>query len=1037
MKKLATVIVLTVMTTLSFAQEHPATVKEYQKTYTTYPFSDPNPIPLLTAVYPYHRFDGFTNTPVQKAWKVVELENDFIRLLILPEIGGKIWTAIDKSTNKPFLYDNGVIKFRDIAMRGPWTSGGLEANYGIVGHTPNCATPVDYTTQKNADGSVSCFIGVLEMLSRSYWRMEINLPANKAYFTTRSFWYNASPLEQPYYHWMNAGLKAAGNLEFIYPGNKYIGHEGEYASWPVNSAGKKIAFYEENNFGGYKSYHVFGKYAEFSGAYWHKDEMGMVRYAARENKAGTKIWIWGLSQQGMIWEKLLSDKDGQYVELQSGRLFNQNAERSSLTPFKHISFAPYATDSWTEFWYPVGATHGIVKANELGALNLQQQNGFVQIRFSPVQSFTDSLQVLMGDKLLYNKKVQFSTMKTFVDSFPLANSNAILTARFTAHEFNYNSNPAADDLARPTDAPANFNFNTAYGRYIKGTEAMAMKNFSSAEENLLASLAMDDNFLPALVQLAELYYRNMRYAEALELVRKALSIDTHHGAANYIYGLVNEALGYMVDAKDGFALAILTTPYRSAAYTRLSRLTLKENNIQKALSLAEQALTYNNYNMDAAQLKVICNRLLKNEPAAGAALASIKQLDPLNHFAAIETYLNNSSAENSSAVRKLIVNEMPEQSYLETGIWYASIGLQKDALKVFDLSPDCAEIAYWKAYLGNTPLNMENIDCRLSFPFRSETGLVLETLLKQNEHWKLKYQLALLYKDRNRIKEAKELLNSCANTPDFAPFFATRAAICLGDDSQKTLADYQQAITIDKGWRYQKLLAQFYLNQHQPQNALPMMQQYYAAHSTDYIMGMLYAKTLLLNKKYAETDAVLSKIQIIPFEGATDGRELYRETKLMQAIDQLKNRNYKKALSFIAGSKIWPENLGVGKPYEADIDYRLEHWLNYYCNEKLGKKTANEKLLNEIVAFNPRVDNTITNFQPANELVTAWALKALNTPEKSTAWLNQQAAAFPGNTSIAWAKAIYEGTAYDATAVLEKDANARVLAAFLSLIQPR
>jgi hypothetical protein len=107
------------------------------------------------------------DVPVNKEWKVVELENDFIRVMILPEIGGKIWGAWEKSSGRPFLYYNQVVKFRDVAMRGPWTSGGIEANYGIIGHTPNCATPVDYVTEKKSDGSVSCYIGTLDLLTQT------------------------------------------------------------------------------------------------------------------------------------------------------------------------------------------------------------------------------------------------------------------------------------------------------------------------------------------------------------------------------------------------------------------------------------------------------------------------------------------------------------------------------------------------------------------------------------------------------------------------------------------------------------------------------------------------------------------------------------------------------------------------------------------------------------------------------------------------------------------------------------------------------
>jgi tetratricopeptide (TPR) repeat protein len=1032
-KIIAVLLLAVVISGKCISQVHPSTVKEYQKTYTTYPFSDPSPIPLLTEVYPYFRFDGFTTTATQKSWKVVELENDYLKLLILPEIGGKIWTAIEKSTNRPFLYDNKVIKFRDIAMRGPWTSGGLEANYGIIGHTPNCATPVDYYIEKKDDGSVSCFIGVLELLSRSYWRMEINLPADKAYFTTRSFWYNATPVEQPYFHWMNAGLKAAGDLEFIYPGNKYLGHEGEYAEWPVNKKGKKISFYEENNFGGYKSYHVFGKYSEFSGAYWHKDELGMVRYGARDNKAGSKIWIWGLSRQGMIWEKLLTDNDGQYVELQSGRMFNQNSPRSSYTPFKHISFAPYATDTWTEYWYPVLATKGMVKATDLGAMNLYVEDGWLKIRFSPVQEFSDTLKIMENDQLIYSKNIHLKTLQPFADSIQYNSSATAITASLKGHSFNYNSNPESEVLGRPTDAPVNFDYKSVYGSFVMGTEAMAQKNYPLAEENLTKSIRMDSNYLPALVQLSQLYYRNLRFREALALSKRALSINTHEGSANYYYGLINAALGNMVDAKDGFALATLTSEYRSAAYTELSRLFLKENNTTVAIQYAEKALVGNSYNMDALQLLALSYRLEGNKVTALETIKAIQALDPMNHFAVTETYLANPSQENKAAVSALIRNEMPAESYLERAIWYYNTGRSGDAVSTLLLSPKTPEVSYWLSFLGKQPVDFNAIDLSLSFPFRSETAIVIESLLKKQEHWKLKYQLALILHDRNRISESKELEKSCGMEPDYAPFYATRAAICKGDNDTETLADLRKAFSLDKNWRYPKLLTEFYNNHQQYALALPVIKTYYDSHPSDYIMGMLYAKTLLFNKKFSETDQVLSRLNIIPFEGATEGRELYREAKLMQAIEQMQKKQYKKALAFINASKQWPDNMGVGKPYDSEIDLRLENWLTYYCNSGLNRNAGNTALLDSIIQFTPRVDNTVRNFQPSNALVSAWAYKALNNPEKGSEWLENQVNSFPENKTIAWGRSVYEQKEITVLSVTEKDANLRILEAFMKL----
>src|SRR4030066_1956451 len=147
-----------------------ATVKEEKVTFKTYPFSAPDPVPLIGPIYPYFRFHGYSLEGRPLDWRMVRLENPYVKVLVAPEIGGKVWGAVEKSTNKEFIYWNPVVKFREIAMRGPWTSGGIEFNFGIIGHAPTTATPVDYVTQENADGSVSCIVGAIDLPSRTVWR---------------------------------------------------------------------------------------------------------------------------------------------------------------------------------------------------------------------------------------------------------------------------------------------------------------------------------------------------------------------------------------------------------------------------------------------------------------------------------------------------------------------------------------------------------------------------------------------------------------------------------------------------------------------------------------------------------------------------------------------------------------------------------------------------------------------------------------------------------------------------------------------------
>lgn len=1010
------------------AQNKP-TVKEYKKVFTTYPFSDPDPIPKPdTKFYPYFRFDGFTDKPVQKEWKVIEIENDYIKLMILPEIGGKVWSAIEKSTGKDIVYNNHVVKFRDIAMRGPWTSGGVEGNYGIIGHTPNCATPVDYKIINREDGSISCVIGVLDLLTRTSWKLDINLPKDKAYFTTNSFWSNTTEFEQPYYTWMNTGIKAAENLQFIYPGQTYIGHNGEYNSWPIDKEnGKDLSFYKNNNFGGYKSYHVFGKYNDFFGGYYHDEDFGMGRYGNHDDKPGKKIWIWGLSQQGMIWEKLLTDTDGQYVEVQSGRLFNQASEGSNLTPFKQRSFAPYQTDTWTEYWFPVKHTKGFVKANSYGSINIKNENGWLKIYFSPLQKLNEKIEVFENDKKVYSKDIALNTMQTFKDSIQIKVDSNKLKFVLGGNKLVWNSAPEDGNINRPVEIPKEFDHNSIYGLYQQGKNYIGFKDYVLAEDKLNACLKLDPNYAPALSALASLQIRKLDYKGAVNSASKALSIDTYDPAANYFYALANFHLGNTTDAKDGFDIAAASVEFRSPAYTALSKIYLAENDLPKAVEYAEKSLIYNQYNIEGLQVLAVLYRLQNNSDKANSVLKTITKLDPLNHFADFEKYLWNNSNDSKNVFTASIQNEMPEQTFLELGIWYNNISRKEDALKVFSIAEPSAEIIYWKAFLENKSVDLSKIKPGTSFPFRNETAEILKKLIQTNDQYQLKYHLGLIEWNRNSVSQAKELFTQCGTKPIDPAFYGAKASL-FKDDAAIVLASLQQAIKLDpQGWRYHKMLTEHYIVQKQFDKALATSESFYRKHQDNYLIGMLYAKTLLLNKKYHEADSFLTKLQILPFEGAIAGRQLYHEAKLMQALAEMKNKQYKKALQFIADAKLFPENLGVGKPYDENIDERLENWLDYQCYSSLGNKEMASKSLEKIVAFRPIVDNTVMNFLPANQLVSAWAIEKTSSAQEAEKWLKNQASLYPTNKIIQWSLLVYTKKPSNILSEDEKDGEVRII----------
>ena len=990
------------------AQSKPATIKESKKTFTTYDFSDPNPIAEMGRVYPYYRFDGYTNTGVQKEWKIVELENDYLKVMVLPGIGGKIWAAWEKSTGKPFIYYNQVVKFRDVAMRGPWTSGGIEANYGIIGHTPNCATPMDYMTETKPDGSVSCYIGTLDLLTQTYWTIEINLPKDKGYFTTRSFWNNTTPLEQPYYTWMNVGMPSKGNLEFIYPGNRYIGHGGEYADWEINrDNGKDISFYENNNFGRSKSYHIIGKYSDFFGAYYHDEDFGMARYSLRDEKPGRKIWIWGLSRQGMIWENLLSDADGQYVEVQSGRLFNQASVESNKTPFKQLGFAPHTSDEWTEYWFPVKGTKGFVKANEYGALNVRADEATIKIDLYPLRDMNEELKVTDGERVLYAKTVDLKTLKPFSDSFSFTGDKDNITVTFGENKIGYNADPKDGVLSRPVASPEDFDWTSAFGLYTQGKEFIQQRTYPRAEERLRAALEKDPHFLPALSDMAMLAYRNMDYKGSLAYAKHALSIDTYDPAGNFYYGLVNHQLGNITDAKDGFDIASLSPSYRGAAYSELSKVYLKEKDYDKATHYARKSIELNAGNTVSWQMLALIARLKNQDDEAEVALNRLRELTPLNHFIRFEQYRWKNSEVNKKQFTDGIQHEMRHETFLELADWYLSAGQPEESLVVLSLAPENPIVYYRIAFLqerlkagsGKTFIEKANrISPALVFPFRASTAEALEWVISESVDWKPKYYLGLIHWSRNDTSRAKDLFSQCGD-PDFAPFYAARAELY---DDKNYGADLKRAAQQDhQQWRYGKMLADHFIKEKRYADALAVANDYHKRFPGDFRINMLLSKTLLLNRQYKAASDLLSRTTILPYEGATDGRQMYREAWLMQAVDQIRSRKYRAALASIGKGKLWPENLGAGKPYDEDIDLRLENYLEALVYEKNKQKDNARKKYEEIIAAKPSRRNGAT------DLITALALKKTNRSDEGKKllkdWLEKQ----PESKMAKWAYAVY------------------------------
>jgi tetratricopeptide (TPR) repeat protein len=916
----------------SFSQE--STLLETKKMMKTYGFSDPNPVPKTGRVYPYFRFDGYTDVGTMKEWKFIELENDFIKVSITPEIGGKIWGAYEKSTNFPFVYFNNVVKFRDVAMRGAWTSGGIELNFGDIGHDPTVSNPVDYYKRVNKDGSVSCFVGAYDWVSRTRWMVEVNLPKDKAFFTTKSKWYNSSQIDQTYYHWMNAGFKAAGDLEFVFPGTNFIGHGGELNSWPKNKEGKDIGFYEKNNFGTYKSYHVLGKTDDFFGGYWHKDKIGFVHYSPYHEKLGKKVWVWGLSRQGMIWENLLTDADGQYVELQSGRLFNQAAEESINSPFKHVDFKPSASDIWTEHWYPIKNIEGITQAHTWGAWTIKKKGNWVICAVSPAKNIVDSLQWQVGSKR-YRKFLKLKPLQFFSDSLEIKTDEKVRIV--LGNHLLYDSEEEIKTIERPLEAPKDFDWSSEYGQFLKGKSMANQRKFAEAELAFSKLLSKNPYHIPALGELAQLSYRKGLYQNAIDLSKKALSVNTYDPLSNYVLGLATFQTKKFNAAKDAFSVAALSPWYRSTAMVELAKIAFLENDWDKAQVIVNQILETDSKNENAQHLKLAILRKINKKEEATKFVNELIEENPLDHLARVEKYFLTYADEDKKEIVENIKNEFPHENFIEMALWYRSMNDMISAKTLLTLAPTHPMVMLWNSEISNDMVEAKKgmeFSPSLVFPFRHEELGLFEKLLSQPSYsniWVLKYYYGILLWQMNRENEAKKQFTECAVAPDFFPFYLAKAELFKAEKAVKREALEKAYQLAPENWRTIKALAEFHQTEKDFTNAFFVIDK--AKPNTvheKYIIGQQKAEILSGLKKYKECLELLKSLNMLPSEGAKGTHELFRKTNILYAIQLLKSKKQKEAEFYLNEAETWPENLGSGQPY--DVDNRLTNALKIFAH---------------------------------------------------------------------------------------------------------
>ena len=321
-------------------------------------------------IYPYPMLDFLSRAKTNRVYRTVVIENEYLRITILPELGGKIHEVIDKTTGQPMFYVNHVIKPGLIGQCGAWTSGGVEWNTGPQGHTVGCMQPVACEIlAPEKDGSRSVAIGETERIYGTKWTVVVTLRPGRSFIEERIRIYNPTECVRPYYFWNCTAVPNTPGFRFIYPMTLGTDHGSEkFFDWPIDH-GKDLT--RGTNYQDAASIFAWHCDQDFFGSYDDGADRGVVSYANHQQVPGKKAWTWGQGGFGKMHQMDLTDDDGPYNEVQTGPLLTQG-EVGRLDPSEAVE--------WQEWWYPVHGIGGFTFANKDVAANATQTNGQLRLR---------------------------------------------------------------------------------------------------------------------------------------------------------------------------------------------------------------------------------------------------------------------------------------------------------------------------------------------------------------------------------------------------------------------------------------------------------------------------------------------------------------------------------------------------------------------------------------------------------------------------------------------------------------------------------
>jgi tetratricopeptide (TPR) repeat protein len=913
------------------------------------------------AVYPYPVVEKISDIKIDKSYHAVFLENKYIKIMILPELGGRVHMAYDKVKQRHFVYYNQVIKPALVGLTGPWISGGIEFNWPQH-HRPSTFLPTDFRIEENADGSKTIWCNEIERMFRTKGMQGFTLHPDKAFIEIKVKVYNRTAFSQTFLWWANPAVVVNDGYKSVFPPDvhavfdhgkrdvsKFPIATGEYYKQDY-SAGVDISKYK--NIPVPTSYMAVQSKYNFVGGYEDDVEAGLLHVANHHISPGKKQWTWGHGDFGRAWDRNLTDVDGPYIELMTGVFTDNQPDFSWLQA--------YEEKSWTQYFMPYSEVGYVKNATRDAIINIELEGNEAHLILYTTSLFED-LKIELKNKngiILHQETVSCAPSHPYRNRIPIEKSKSeeliftIYTSKgdiLVQYQEEKSEIKAIPDPAKAVLEPA----------AISSIEQLFLTGFH-LEQYRHAIYNPLDYYLEALKRepkdvrcnnaVGVLMMRRGQFEKAESHFRTAITTLTernpnpYDGEPYYNLGFCLKMQNKNDEAYNALFKATWNAAWQDASFYVLAQIDSSKGEWNEALERVESCLVRNWHNHKARQLKASILRKLNRNAEALSWIEDSLKIDSFNMGCRFEKYL---LTKDKAVLDEMnIIMRQWSHGYIEYALDFAGAGLYEEAsgllqgcikAKENDYPMVYYALGYFDALKGDKTKAIEwykkaaQLSPEKCFPNRIEEVNILKSAIGLNpDDAKAPYYLGNFWYAFRQYNEAVEYWELSRKID--AKFPTVLRNLALAYFNKKDNRSFAQQL-LEEAFELDKTDSRIFMELDQlykktgvaPKVRLENLHKY--ANLVEERDDLCIERITLNNQvgEYEMAKYLISQRKFHPWEGGegkVTGQYTFCRVELSKIA--IAETRFEEAIVLLKETEVYPHNLGEGKlgnAEENEIDY--------------------------------------------------------------------------------------------------------------------